>query len=50
MMKNLPANSGDARDVHSIPPRQEDPLEWEVATRSSIFTWRTPWTEESGGL
>jgi len=20
MMKNLPANSGDARDVHSIPP------------------------------
>ena len=32
------------------PPRQEDPLEWEVATRSSIFTWRTPWTEESGGL
>ena len=28
----------------------EDPLEWEIATRSSILTWKIPWTEESGGL
>jgi len=25
MMKNLPANSGDARDVHSIPPSGRSP-------------------------
>ena len=29
---------------------QEDPLEEEVATRSCILAWRTPWTEEPGGL
>ena len=28
----------------------EDPLEEEMATHSSIFAWRIPWTEESGGL
>ena len=29
---------------------QEDPLEKEVATHSSILVWRIPWTEEPGGL
>ena len=29
---------------------QEDPLEKEMATRSSILAWRIPWTEEPGGL
>ena len=28
----------------------EDPLEKGIATHSSILTWRTPWTEEPGGL
>ena len=28
----------------------EDPLEKGTATHSSIFAWRTPWTEEPGGL
>ena len=28
----------------------EDPLEKETATHSSIVAWRTPWTEEPGGL
>ena len=28
---------------------QEDPLEEEMATHSSIF-WKIPWTEEPGGL
>ena len=28
----------------------EDPLEEEMATHSSIFAWRIPWTEEPGGL
>ena len=29
---------------------QEDPLEKETATQSSILAWRIPWIEESGGL
>ena len=29
---------------------QEDPLEAEMATRSSILAWRIPWTEEPDGL
>ena len=29
---------------------QEDPLEEQMATYSSILTWEIPWTEESSGL
>ena len=29
---------------------QEDPLVKEMATQSSILTWRIPWTEEPGRL
>ena len=29
---------------------QEDPLEEETATHSSILAWRISWTEEPGGL
>ena len=29
---------------------QEDPLEKEMSTHSSIVAWRIPWTEELGGL
>ena len=29
---------------------QEDPLEKEMATHSSIFAWEIPWTEKSDGL
>jgi len=29
---------------------QEDPLEKEMATHSSILAWRIQWTEEPGGL
>ena len=29
---------------------QEDPLEEEMATHSSILAWRIPWMEEPGGL
>ena len=28
----------------------EDPLEKEMAARSSILAWKMPWTEEPGGL
>ena len=46
MVQNLPANAGDG--VRSL--SQEDPLEKETATHSSILAWRIPWTEEPGGL
>ena len=29
---------------------QEDPMEEEIATHSSILSWRIPWTEEPGRL
>ena len=29
---------------------QEDPLEKEMATNSSILAWEIPWREEPGGL
>ena len=29
---------------------QEDPLENQMATCSSILAWRIPWTKEPGGL
>ena len=47
VVNNLPANTGE---WGLIPRGQEDPLEKEMATRSSILAWETPWTEEPGGL
>ena len=44
--KNLPAMQ--ETQVRSL--GQEDPLEKEMATHSSIPAWRIPWTEEPGGL
>ena len=41
MVKNLPANAGDARDASSI-PGWEDPLEKEMPTHSSILAWKIP--------
>ena len=29
---------------------QEDPLEKEIATHSSILAWEIPWAEKPGGL
>ena len=49
VVKNLPANTGDARDMGLILD-SEDPLEEEMATYFSILAWRIPWTEEPGGL
>ena len=45
MVKNPPANAGDARDAGSI-PRLEDPLEDGMVSHSSVLAWRIPWTEE----
>ena len=48
-VKNPPADGGDKRDMGSI-PGSEDPLEEGMATHSSIFALRIPWTEGPGGL
>ena len=45
--KNPLVNAGDVGDTGSI---REDALEEGTATHSSIPIWRTPWTEEPGGL
>ena len=29
---------------------QEDPLEKEMATHSSVLAWKIPWTEETGRI
>ena len=48
-----------AQRVKRLPPMwetlvrslgQEDPLEKEMATHSSILAWRIPWTEDPGSL
>ena len=49
VVKNLPANAGDAGDVGLIPGLGRSPGE-EVATHSSAPVWRIPWTEEPGRL
>ena len=46
MVKNLPA----MRETWVQSLGQEDPLEKEMATYSSILAWRIPWTEEPGVL
>ena len=46
MVKNLPAMQ--ETQVQSL--GQEDPLEKEMATHSSILIWEIPWTCEPGRL
>ena len=45
-VKNLPARQ--ATWVRSL--GEEDPLEKEMATHSSILAWRIPWTEAPSRL
>ena len=49
MVKNLPASSGDERDVGLIPGSGRS-LEKEMATHSSILAQEIPWTEKPGRL
>ena len=46
MVKNLPA----MRETQVQSLGQEDLLEKEMATHSSILAWRIPWTVEPGRL
>ena len=50
VVKNPPANAGDTQETWVESLSQEDPLEEEVATYSSILVWEIPWTEEPGAL
>ena len=47
--KESRCQAGDTRDVGSIPD-QEDPLEEEIVTHSSILAWEIPWREEPGAI
>ena len=46
MVKRLPA----MRETQVRSLGQEDPLEKEMATHSSILAWKIPWMEELGRL
>ena len=48
-VKNLPAMQ-EMLELWVQSLGQEDPLEEEMATYSSILDWRILWTEESDGL
>ena len=49
MIKNLPANAGDIRDMGSIPGLGRSPRrEWQHIP--VFLSGESPWTEESGGL
>ena len=46
LVKNLPA----IQETWVASLGQEDPLNKEMATHSSILAWRMSWTEKPGGL
>ena len=50
VVTNPPANACQRRRCGVRSLGQEDPLEKEMATRSSTLVWEIPWTEEPGGL
>ena len=50
VVKNLPANAGDIRDLGSIPWWGRFPVGEPTATPSSILACRIPQAEEPGGL
>ena len=50
MVKESTCNAGDVQETQVPSLGQEDPLEKEMATHSSILAWKIPWTEEPGVL
>ena len=48
MVKNPPANNGDAREMWIQSLGQEGSLEEKMATHPSILAWKIPRTEEPG--
>ena len=49
MVKNLPTDAGDLKDMGSIPGSGRS-LEEVMPTHSSILSCRILWAEEPGGL
>jgi len=49
VVKNLPANAGDAGNAGFIPGLGRSPGVGN-GNHSSNLSWRIPWTEEPGGL
>ena len=50
VVKNLLTRAGGTRNAGSVSLGQEDPLEKEMATHTSILAWRIPRKQELGGL
>ena len=50
VVKNPPANIGNAGNMGSIPGLERSLVGGGMAAHSSILAWRIPWTEELGGL
>ena len=54
--QGFPGGSGSKEAMQAVQetqvrsPGQEDPLKEEMATHSSIFAWRIPWTQQPTGL
>ena len=46
--KESPANAGDT-ETWAWSLGQENPLEWERETHSSILSWKIPWEEDPVG-
>ena len=49
MLKNLPADAGDARDVGLTPGSGRSPGGGRDSPLQCL-AWEVPWTEEPGGL
>ena len=50
VVKNPPANAGDSGEMLARSLGQEDLLEEEMATRSSVLDWKIPWMVKVSGL
>ena len=48
VVKNLPANAGDPRQVWYL--GWDDPLEKELSCHVGTLAWKIPWTEQPCGL
>ena len=49
VVKNLPSNAGDIRDMGWIPGSRRS-MEEGMASYSSILAWEISWSEETGRL
>ena len=49
-LKNLPAKQEMQQEWRVRSLGQNDPVEEEMTTHSSILAWEIPWTGEPGGL